>query len=49
MSIKMAKGDPKFVEACQKASEATNKPVQPTRRQYKKWQRKEGSAYKFGR
>ena len=35
--------DKKFVDACSKAD------VKPTRRQYKKWQNKEGSAYNKGR
>jgi hypothetical protein len=43
MSIRMHDGsDAAFVAACEKAG------VKPTRRQYKKWQRKEGSAYTNG-
>lgn len=49
MAVKMMTGDSNFTEACKKASEQVGKPVLPTRRQYKKWQRKMGSAYQYGR
>ena len=56
MSIKIVSRSEswEFVEACKRASEKLkNQPgfqkTLPTRRQYRKWLRHEGTAYQFGR
>jgi hypothetical protein len=49
MNVKMFKGCPVFVAACEAATVILGKEVLPTHRQYKKWLKKQGSAWNHGR
>lgn len=49
MNVRMFKGCPEFVSACEIATANLGKDVLPTYRQYKKWLRKIGSAWNHGR
>lgn len=48
MNVKMHKGCPEFEYACKLASKILGREILPTRRQYKKWRRRQGAAWQHG-